>query len=54
MNDDWPYAVHCDCGWFGMSDDCRHNECPNCGRRVVRDRTETDDPASRFIVEAGL
>jgi len=26
------------CGWFGMSDDCRHNECPNCGQRVVKDK----------------
>jgi hypothetical protein len=29
-------AVCCpSCGWFGMSDDCRYNNCPNCGHRVI-------------------
>lgn len=42
-NDDWPYAVSCpSCGWFGMSDDCRHNECPGCGRRVVKEKPERE------------
>jgi len=26
------------CGWFGMSDDCQHNLCPNCGVRVIIDK----------------
>jgi len=29
-----------DCGWFGMSDDCRRGECPNCGDRVRKERRE--------------
>lgn len=31
------YPVKCACGFFGMSDDCRRNECPDCGMRVVRE-----------------
>ena len=32
-------AVTCpSCGFFGMSDDCYYNYCPDCGRRVVRDK----------------
>jgi len=36
------YPARCDCGWFGMSDDCRYNRCPNCGGRIERDRTEEE------------
>jgi hypothetical protein len=32
-----PESVRCDCGWFGMSDNCRYNRCPNCGQRVTKD-----------------
>ncbi len=32
-------AVTCpSCGFFGMSDDCHYNQCPNCGRRTVREK----------------
>ena len=31
------YPVKCVCGFIGMSDDCRRNECPNCGLRVTKD-----------------
>ena len=34
------YPVKCDCGFFGMSDDCRQNLCPNCGERVTREFNE--------------
>lgn len=30
------YPVKCVCGFMGMSDDCRHNECPDCGMRILR------------------
>ena len=36
------YPVKCCCGWFGMSDDCRRNECPNCGLRVTREFNEEE------------
>ena len=32
------YEVECTCGWFGMSDECQHRKCPNCGDRVSRKR----------------
>jgi rubredoxin len=40
MTDEYiPEPVYCpSCGFFGMSDDCRYNECPNCGWRVRRER----------------
>ena len=31
------YPVKCVCGWFGMSDDCRRHECPDCQLRVLRE-----------------
>ena len=31
------YAVFCQCGWFGMSDDCQYGRCPSCGGRVQRE-----------------
>jgi hypothetical protein len=31
------YPVSCDCGWFGMREDCRRGACPSCGDRVRRD-----------------
>lgn len=30
--------VCCDCGWFGLREDCAHLRCPNCGDRVVADK----------------
>ena len=36
------YPVKCCCGWFGMSDDCRRNLCPNCGLRVTREFNEEE------------
>lgn len=36
-----PEPVTCpSCDWFGMSDDCRQNYCPDCGRRVILERKE--------------
>ena len=33
------YQVKCDCGWFGMREDCsKYGTCPNCGDRVRRDK----------------
>ena len=34
------YPVKCVCGFIGMSDDCRRNECPNCGLRIMRGEYE--------------
>jgi len=32
-----PFEARCpECGWFGMSDDCRYMKCPNCEGRVGR------------------
>jgi hypothetical protein len=45
--DDTVYAVTCDCGYFGMREDCRRGRCPNCQQRVKRERREDenkDDP----------
>lgn len=36
--DDYIFPVYCDCGWFGMSDDCKYGRCPNCGDRVRREK----------------
>jgi predicted Zn-ribbon and HTH transcriptional regulator len=37
------YPVCCpECGWFGMSDDCKYGRCPWCGGRV-RKETEGED-----------
>jgi len=37
------YPAYCSwCGWFGMSDDCRQNCCPNCGERVRKDVGEAE------------
>lgn len=38
MSDIFP--VCCDCGWFGMSDDCHYMRCPNCGDRVRKEQSE--------------
>lgn len=36
-----PEQVTCpSCSWFGMSDDCKYNKCPNCGQRVILERKE--------------
>ena len=33
------YCVYCpSCGWFGMREDCRRGECPNCGLRVKKEK----------------
>jgi radical SAM protein with 4Fe4S-binding SPASM domain len=32
------YPVRCDCGYIGMRDDCKQGECPNCGKRVMREK----------------
>lgn len=38
------YLVYCpQCEWFGMSDECRYNKCPDCGERVKRDKRKVDD-----------
>jgi hypothetical protein len=37
ITDDLIYSVTCDCGWFGMRDDCRKGRCPNCGDKVKRE-----------------
>jgi len=32
-----PFEARCpECGWFGMSDDCKYMRCPNCGGRVMQ------------------
>ena len=38
--EDAAYPVVCDCGYFGMREDCSHGECPNCGGRVKREKAE--------------
>ena len=46
------HPVYCpSCGWFGMSDDVKHHECPNCGRRVIKEMEQ--DPLERWD-EVGL
>ncbi len=43
IDPDIVFAVTCpSCDWTGMSDDCRYNECPWCGRRVVREKDLND------------
>lgn len=36
--DRYIFPVYCECGWFGMSDDCRQYLCPFCGARVKREK----------------
>ena len=43
------YPVKCDCGFSGMSDDCRYLRCPNCGDRVAQ---EYDDYRSNEDMES--
>ncbi len=38
VDPDTIYAVVCECGWFGMNDDCKYGRCPDCGDRVKRER----------------
>lgn len=40
---DCVYPVVCDCGWFGMREDCRRGMCPNCGDRVTRIKEGKDE-----------
>lgn len=38
---DWLVPMTCPaCEWEGMRDDCRNNQCPNCGARPRRDKTK--------------
>jgi hypothetical protein len=32
----FPEEVRCGCGWSGMSDECRHNQCPNYADHVLK------------------
>ena len=32
------YPVSCDCGWFGMRDECKYGKCPNCHDRVRKEQ----------------
>lgn len=38
--DDSIYPVKCDCGYFGMSDDCLRGRCPNCRDIVKKDKSD--------------
>jgi len=46
------YPVKCVCGYFGMSDDCRQGECPDCKLMVTRDipRNSHVHPIIRGII----
>lgn len=38
--DPWDdYPVTCDCGYRGWRFDCQRGECPNCGDRVTKVKT---------------